>query len=97
MALMFPTLDEYYSLKDLLHLVLASLVHHMDALKNVLPPRHPLLLTPLFCNPKMASYLKSIVVLGYESDHMITTGIPPMTTMFKEMEKLKTQNDALHA
>ncbi|KAG6946968.1 hypothetical protein JG687_00016401 [Phytophthora cactorum] len=54
---MFPGLKDTSTLQDILKLCIASLVHHHDHLKEILPTSHPLLSSYLFRHPEVMTQL----------------------------------------
>ncbi|KAG6976067.1 hypothetical protein JG688_00001740 [Phytophthora aleatoria] len=73
---MFPGLKDTSTLQDTLKLCIASLVHHHNNLKEILPTSHPLLSSYLFRHPKVITQLRSQLV-GEAASWMKPTGIPP--------------------
>jgi hypothetical protein len=69
--------------------VLASLVYHSNFLITTIPQDHPALQSILFRDFTLLDTLKPLVkcgVLGDNGNHKVATGIPPHTSLLKEMK-----------
>ncbi|ETV79837.1 hypothetical protein H257_07053 [Aphanomyces astaci] len=84
-ALVFPRLWSHESLRGVLVLCLASLVHHKVFLEDTLPAKHPLLSSVLFGDVGMTTLLRANVTLL--SSSMQPTGIPPHVSLHTQLEK----------
>ena len=73
----FPTLDQ--SIYNVGKFALASLVHHSEYLREVLPSNHILFETILFRNSELMNALKETVIHGHATclDDLVATGVPP--------------------
>ncbi|KAG2763952.1 hypothetical protein Pcac1_g24459 [Phytophthora cactorum] len=91
---MFPDLKDTSTLQDILKLCIASLVHHHNNLKEILPTSHPLLSSNLFRHPKVITQLRSQLV-GEAASWMKPTGIPPHVELYKQLKCLQSSIDNL--
>lgn len=81
------------SFKPAVPFLLASLVHHVNFLKNVLPITHPLFSAPVFASGYI-DRLKDRVLLGIGTcteTGMIASGIPPHLAVANEMAEMSKQ------
>jgi hypothetical protein len=76
---------------------LASLVHHSEYLREVLPSNHILFETILFRNSQLLNELKQIVICGPASslDDLTATGVPPDVFLHTAIEKVPRNVDAI--
>ncbi|RHY51693.1 hypothetical protein DYB30_013928, partial [Aphanomyces astaci] len=84
-ALVFPRLWVHPTLRGVLSLCLASLVHHKAFLVTALPPKHPLLSSVLFGDASAAAILRANVTLT--SQTMQPTGIPPHVDLHSQLDQ----------
>ncbi|KAH9122174.1 hypothetical protein AeMF1_006420 [Aphanomyces euteiches] len=78
--IMFPHLARLTSMRLILSMCLASLVHHGPNLVSVLPKRHALLSTHLFRSNDTMNALRQDVLL--DSTFLKSTGIPPHVALY---------------
>ncbi|DAZ99544.1 TPA: hypothetical protein N0F65_005416, partial [Lagenidium giganteum] len=81
-AHMFPMLSQDQQLRGVLHLCLASLVYHSNALRRTLPPTHQLLHAYVFRELTTMHRLRQVVTLN-ESVALRPIGTPPHIEMYQ--------------
>ena len=92
---MFPEICKEKRLRPILHLCLASLVHHSDALIDTLESSsHALLSTYIFRNQSVMMQLKERVVTR-NSKWMKPTGIPPHIELYRQQQETLDAVEAL--
>jgi hypothetical protein len=86
----FPT-----CFRQCLPYLLASLVHHQQYLREVLPPNHPLFNCPVFASGLIGD-LKNAILLGTGccgKTSMRATGVPPYITLGVSVDNLRAELD----
>jgi len=91
----FPTLN--HSIHNVGKFALASLVHHAEYLREVLPPNHILFKTILFRNHQLLNALKEMIISGHASslDDLAATGVPPDVFLHTAIEKIPRDVDEI--
>ena len=91
----FPTLD--YSIHNVGKFALASLVHHAEYLREVLPTNHIIFETILFRNSQLFNALKEMIITGHASslDDLAATGVPPDVFLHTAIERIPRNVDAI--
>ena len=90
----FPNLPA--SLTRIAEHALASLVYHSDFIEEVIPTRHPVRQSQLFRDRTVLENLKPLVKCSLKDEVDIApTGIPPHTSMLRELTKLRQSVDVV--
>jgi hypothetical protein len=84
----FPALSNIVNMKAVLRFSLASIVYHRDFVKSCLPANHALFSTTLFRNTELLPQLSSKVKLGIRSNEITSTGIPPYSSLLRQVSEL---------
>ena len=76
---------------------LASLVYHLDTLREDLPANHKLWADPLMKDRMLCTRLKSLIFCGYEGEDLATkndlraTGVPPHCSMLRQLKQVERE------
>ena len=85
---MWPNRKTYQT--GILKVCISSLVYHHETLSNMLPISHPIFSCGLYADEVLLSQLKADVKIGFVSDEMSGTGIPPHISILHGMADLRT-------
>ena len=87
------------SLRPFLRIGLASHLHHLEAIEELLSPRAKLRSTPLFTNDAVKELKRHVrIAMPWEDHHIYfapATGLPPHVVQMNQVEKLQAQVDDL--
>jgi hypothetical protein len=82
----FPTLNS--NIFNVGKFALASLVHHAEYLREVLPPNHVIFETILFRNSQLFSALKEMIITGHASSLDSKENINILLDLVEELNQL---------
>jgi hypothetical protein len=83
----FPTLYKQTSLLPVLKHCLASVVYHIEFIRETLPDDHNLFQNYLFRTPGLIKYLREFVTIAGNQD-ILVSGIPPHVDIIQKLEKI---------
>lgn len=91
-------LESHPHLAETLAHCLASIVHHADTLRELLPSSHYLAHHELFSNRELLDRLRGLLYRDnkYSSPFMQSTGIPPHSLQLREMRRMQEQMEENH-
>lgn len=78
-----------------LEMCLASVVYHLNFVRESVNPKSPLFSSPLFTSKFDLEALKAKIHCGTSSSVMTATGIPPQVELFTSIAQLKSSLDAV--
>ncbi|OWZ07673.1 hypothetical protein PHMEG_00019908 [Phytophthora megakarya] len=70
---------------------LASLIYHIDFLRQKLSSDHPLFQSPLFADAELIPQLRSRVQCDSNNDEMQPTGVPPHVKILSELQSVRSE------
>jgi hypothetical protein len=87
-----------HSVKGILLLCLASMVHHSDFLKSYVAKdlRHPFSLIPILNNDDLLGKLKKALATADDDDTMRPTGIPPHVRQLRMLQEVVKKINEVH-